>query len=150
MERNGVVSRAENPDGFDAKEQWKSSSIRRFNEVKLVCSTRKQPSTHNDMTFGNLAGGRYFSKLNANFGRWDCRKEQNTKHLTAFVTPWGRYCFNVLSLGISSGSEKFQKCMWQILEGLDGVECNIDDVLVYGACNTRRTRQKIVSGSPTT
>ncbi len=33
---------------------------------------------------------------------------------------------------ISSGSEIFQKCMSKILEGLDGVECNIDDVLIYG------------------
>ena len=32
---------------------------------------------------------------------------------------------------ISAGSKKFQKCMSRILEGLDGVECNIDDVLVH-------------------
>ena len=38
---------------------------------------------------------------------------------------------NVLPYGISSGSEKFQKCVSRILEGLEGVECNIDDVLVH-------------------
>ena len=27
---------------------------------------------------------------------------------------------------------KFQNCVSQIPEGLDGVECNIDDILVYG------------------
>ena len=32
---------------------------------------------------------------------------------------------------ISAGSKKFQKRMSRILEGLDGVECNIDDVLVH-------------------
>ena len=49
-----------------------------------------------------------------------------------FITPWGRYCFNVLPFGSSFGLGKFQKCMNQILEGLDGVECNIDDILIYG------------------
>ena len=38
----------------------------------------------------------------------------------------------MLPFGISSGSEKFQKNMTQILQGLEGVECNIDDVLVHG------------------
>ena len=52
---------------------------------------------------------------------------ESSRPLTTFVTPWGRYCFNVLPYGISSGSEKFQKCMSRILEGLEGVECNIDE-----------------------
>ena len=38
--------------------------------------------------------------------------------------------FNVLSFGVSSGSEKFQKNM--NLQALEGVECSIDDVLVHG------------------
>ena len=37
----------------------------------------------------------------------------------------------MLPYKISSGSERFQKCMSRILEGLEGVECNIDDVLVH-------------------
>ena len=37
----------------------------------------------------------------------------------------------MLPYGISSGSQMFQKCMSRILEGLKGVECNIDDVLVH-------------------
>jgi len=37
----------------------------------------------------------------------------------------------MLPYGKSSGSERFQKCMSRILEGLEEVECNIDDVLVH-------------------
>ena len=85
-----------------------------------------------DTTLGNLAGARHFSKLDANSGFWQIKLSERSRFLTTFITPWGRYCFNVLPFGISSGSEKFQKCMSQILEGLDGVQCNIDDVLIYG------------------
>ncbi len=51
--------------------------------------------------------------------------------LTTFVTPFGRYCFNKLPFGISSASEIYQKRMNQILEGLPGVLCLIDDVLIF-------------------
>ena len=57
---------------------------------------------------------------------------ERCKLLTTFMTPWESYCFNVLPYGISSGSEKFQRTMSRILEGLEGVECNIDGVLVHG------------------
>ena len=86
-----------------------------------------------DVTLEKLAGAKYFTKLDANSGFWQIKLSENLQPLTTFITPWGRYCFNVLPYGISSGSEKFQKCMGKILEGLDGVECNIDDVLVHAS-----------------
>ena len=46
--------------------------------------------------------------------------------------PYGRYCFNKLPFGICSAPEHFQKRMSQILEGLDGVLCQMDDVLLFG------------------
>ena len=86
------------------------------------------PLSSVDLTSGKLAGAKYFTKLNANSGFWQIRLAESSRPLTTFIIPWGRYCFNMLPYGISSGSEKFQKCMSRILEG---VECNIDDVLVH-------------------
>ena len=40
--------------------------------------------------------------------------------------------FNRLPFGFSSSSEYFQKRMSQILEGLPGVLCQTDDILIYG------------------
>ena len=50
-----------------------------------------------------------------------------------FLTPDGRFCFNKLPFGVSCAPELFQKRMAMILEGLQGVVCQIDDVLVFGA-----------------
>ena len=85
-----------------------------------------------DTTLGRLAGFTVFTKLDANSGFWQIKLAWESRPLTRFITPWGRFCFNALPFGISSGSEKFQKTMNQILLGLEGVECNIDDVLVHG------------------
>ena len=61
----------------------------------------------------------------ADSGKFHCQ-------LTTFITPFGRYCFNKLPFGISCAPEHFQKVMSRILEGLDGVVCQMDDVLVFG------------------
>ena len=44
----------------------------------------------------------------------------------------GRFCFNKLPFSITSAPEYFQKRMLQIFKGLEGVLCQIDDVLMYG------------------
>ncbi|XP_064622558.1 uncharacterized protein LOC135484804 [Lineus longissimus] len=96
-----------------------------------VCRERHQmPSV--DYTLAQLKGAKVFSKLDANSGFWQIPLDPESRKLTTFMTPWGRYCFNRLPYGISSGPELFQKRMQEILEGLDGVLVEIDDILVYG------------------
>ena len=91
-----------------------------------------------DTTLGRLAGSRVFSKLDANSGFWQIKLAWKSRLLSTFITPWGRFCFNVLPFGIISGSEKFQKNMSQIPQG---VECNIDDVLVHGKDQTEHDQR---------
>ena len=73
-----------------------------------------------------------FSKLDANSGFWQIPLTEESRLLTTFITPYGRYCFNKLPFGISSAPEHFQKRMNKILSGLDGVMCLIDDTIVFG------------------
>ena len=87
-----------------------------------------------DTTLGRLAGSRAFSKLDANSGFWQIKLAWESRPLTTFITPWGRFCFNVLPFGISSGSEKFQKNMSLIPQGLDGV-------LVHGKDQTEHDQR---------
>jgi len=83
-------------------------------------------------TLAKLAGVQVCTKLDANSGFWQRKLEEKSKLLTTFITPWGRYCYIRLPFGISSAPEHFQKSMQRILEGLPGVVCQVDDMLVYG------------------
>ena len=86
-----------------------------------------------DETLSHLSGATVFSKLDANSGFWQIPLAEESKPLTTFITPMGRYYFNKLPFGISSAPELFQKRMKTILEGLEGTVCHMDDILVFGA-----------------
>ena len=66
-----------------------------------------------------------FTKLDANSGFWQIP-------LTTFITPFGWYHFRRLSFGISSAPEHFQRRMSEVLSGLSGTVCLMDDILVHG------------------
>ena len=85
-----------------------------------------------DDTLAQLSGAKVFRKLDANSGFWQIPLAKESQPLTTFLTPFGRYCFNKMPFGISSAPEHFQKRMSRILEGLEGVLCLMDDVLVFG------------------
>ena len=83
-------------------------------------------------SLAHLTGACKFSKLDANSGFWQIPLAPETRLLTTFLTPFGRYCFNKLPFGIASAPEVFQRRMSKILDGLEGILCHMDDVLVFG------------------
>ena len=85
-----------------------------------------------DQTLAQLAGAKIFSKIDANSGFWQVPLAPESALLTTFITPFGRYCFQRLPFGISSAPEHFQRRMQEILEGVQGVVCQMDDILVHG------------------
>ena len=85
-----------------------------------------------DETLAQASGAKIFSKLDANSGFWQIPVAKESRPLTTFIAPFGRYGFNKLPFGISSAPELFQRRINVILEGLGGILCHMDDVLVYG------------------
>ncbi len=94
------------------------------------------PTPKVDDTLAQLAGAKLFSKLDANSGFWQIPLAKESRPLTAFITPFGRYCFNKLPFGIFSAPELFQRHINQIVEGLEWVLCQMDNVLVHGTNKT--------------
>ena len=70
--------------------------------------------------------------LNANSRFRQIALTKNSALLTTSITPFGRFCLHHLPFEITSAPEHFQRRMSEILQGLDGVVCLIDDILVYG------------------
>ncbi|GAB1606983.1 hypothetical protein Ahia01_000981000 [Argonauta hians] len=79
-----------------------------------------------------LSGARYFTTLDAASGFFQIPLSPQSSRLTTFITPFGRYAFNRVPMGISLGPEVFQRKMQEMLVGLDGCEAIMDDTIVYG------------------
>ena len=92
-------------------------------------------------TIGKLSKFKVLSKLDAKSAFWQRKLSESSRLLTTFITPWGRYCFNRLPYGISTGSEQFQKCMNNILANLSEVECEIDDLIIH--CETQKQYERL-------
>ena len=103
-----------------------------FIQLNKAVLRENHPMPTTEQTLAKLAGAKIVSKLNANSGFWQRKLSLNSKLLTTFITPWGRYCYRRLPFGISSAPEHFQKIMQKILAGLKGVECKMDDIRVFG------------------
>ena len=137
MESMGVISRVEDSTewcaGMVAVEK-KSGGIRICVDLKpLNESVRRQPHPLPTVEgiLSQLSGAKVFSKLDANSGFWQIPLSPSSRPLTTFLTPFGRYHFNKLPFGLSSAPELFQKRMSKLLEGMEGVVCLIDDVLIF-------------------
>ncbi|CAB4028474.1 Hypothetical predicted protein [Paramuricea clavata] len=78
-----------------------------------------------------LHGARFFSTLGANQGYWQIPLDFESSRLTTFNTPFGRYRFLRMAFGIHSARDVFHKRINHLFEYLEGVEPDIDDILVW-------------------
>ena len=90
-----------------------------------------------------LGNSTVFTKLDANAGFWQIKLSQESSPLTTFITSYGRFRFNRLPFGIISAPEFLQKQMSKILNGLPGVLCMIDNVLVHGTTQQEHDQRLI-------
>lgn len=80
----------------------------------------------------DLANAKVFSKLDCKNGYWQVKLDQDSSILTTFNTPFGRFKWNRMPLGISPAGEIFQRRLDQAIEGLDGVRTVANDLLIIG------------------
>ncbi|GFS27123.1 Pol polyprotein [Elysia marginata] len=94
------------------------------------------PLSSVDDDLDRLSGSKIFSKLDARSGFWQMPLDPQSRLLTTFLTPFGRFCMNRLPFGISSAPEIFQRRMSEILKDIDGVICHMDDILIHSSDQT--------------
>ena len=137
MERRGVVRKVEEPT------DWVNSMaiVEKPNGSLRICLDPRhlnkaikrehfQLPTIEDITT-RMANAKWFTKLDANRGYWQIPLDEESQLLTTFNTPFGRYCYQVTPFGITSAQEVFQKRMSQHFGDLEGVETDIDDIIVH-------------------
>ena len=113
MEEQGVISKVNEPTDWCSgmvvvpKSNGKVKICVDFTKLNenVCCELQMLPTV--DETLSKLSGAKVFSKLDANSGFWQIPLAEESKHLTTFITPVGRFCFNRLPFGLCSAPEHF-------------------------------------------
>ncbi|KAL0811118.1 hypothetical protein ABMA28_010384 [Loxostege sticticalis] len=81
--------------------------------------------------FSKLHGARVFSKIDLSMAYNQCVLDDESQALTCINTHRGLYKYTRLVFGLASAPAIFQRVMENVLSGLEGVLCMLDDVCIF-------------------
>ncbi|KAK7102680.1 hypothetical protein V1264_020867 [Littorina saxatilis] len=88
-----------------------------------------------------MVGSKFFTTLDASSGFFQIPLQEDSSLLTTFMTPFGRFAFQRVPMGISLGPECFQTKMKETLEGLEGCDAIMDDTIIFGRTEEEHDRR---------
>uniref|UniRef100_A0A669DC14 Gypsy retrotransposon integrase-like protein 1 n=1 Tax=Oreochromis niloticus TaxID=8128 RepID=A0A669DC14_ORENI len=108
--------------------------------VNPVLTAEQYPLPLIDDLFAGLSGGQKFSKIDLNQAYLQMHVEEQSRDMLTINTHKGLFRYCRLPFGITSAPALFQRAIDQILSGLPGVQCYLDDILCTGADDEEHLR----------
>lgn len=101
-----------------------------YRRLNAVTQPDRYPVPHiQDFTY-QLHNKKIFSKLDLKMAYYWIPIAKDDAQKTAITTPFGMFEFNCMTFGLRNGSQTFQRFMHEVLRGIDGCFCFIDDILL--------------------
>ena len=76
-----------------------------------------------------LEGFQYATALDLNMGYYTIRLDPGSQDICTIITPWGKYKYLRMPMGISCAPDIFQERMSYLMEGLEFARTYLDDLL---------------------
>ena len=84
-----------------------------------------------DKMFTKLCGAKIFTTLDLCSGYYHIGLSDEAKLKTAFITPRGKWHFNMVPFGLAQALSYFQQLMNKVLQGLDFAMAYLDDIIIF-------------------
>ncbi|XP_064109579.1 uncharacterized protein LOC135217542 [Macrobrachium nipponense] len=122
-----------NNDGYElgAESKMYNSSILKNLEDKL-----KHLSVEQDQLLDDIGQAKFVSKIDLLKGYNQIPLDEIAKLLSAFITPFGLYQYNVLLFGLMNAPATFQRGMDQLLGSIEGVSVYLNDKVIHNMGRT--------------
>ena len=136
LEKDGILSKVE-------YSEWatpvvtvvkRNGSVRVCGDFKVsvnpVLLAEQYPLPHIQDILGNLAVGKHFSKLDLCQAYHQMEVTEESKKFLTINTHKGLFQYNRLVFGISSCPAIWQSAIDQVLQGIPGTQCILNDMIV--------------------
>ncbi|CAG2213598.1 unnamed protein product [Mytilus edulis] len=123
----------------------KSGGVRICGDFKVTINQQLQvdqyPLPRIDDIFASLSGGEKYSKIDLRQAYLQLEMKEESKKYLTINTHRGLYQYNRMLFGVASAPAIWQRTIDQILQGLTGVQCILDDMVITG----RNDREPLVN-----
>ena len=112
----------------------KTGEVRLITDFSVLSKYIKRP-VHpfpcvRDILRSIRSGMTFFAAFDAKQGYFQLELDPESRYLTTFITPWGRYRYKVAPMGLSLSGDHFCLASDMVLEGMEDVYKIVDDILI--------------------
>ncbi|KAL4009353.1 hypothetical protein ACER0C_003205 [Sarotherodon galilaeus] len=139
LEEQGILTKVEWSDWATpivSVSKKASDSVRICGDFKVsvnpVLRIDQYPLPRIEDIFTAVAGGKHFSKIDLAQAYLQMEVEETSRKYLVINTHKGLYQYNRLVFGIASAPAVWQRAMDQVLQGIPGTQCFLDDIIVTG------------------
>ena len=101
-----------------------------YRKVNNVTVKDSYPLPLIDDLIDSVGQARFVTKIDLLKGYYQVALTDRAKLISAFITPFGLFQYEVMPFGLTNAPSTFQRLINYTIQGLEGVYCYLDDILV--------------------
>ena len=136
LPQHGLATKSKSPWASPCilvpKEDGSSRLCTDYRKVNGVTVKDSYPLPLIDDLIDSVGKAKYLTKIDLLKGYYQIGLTERAKLISAFITPFGLFQYEVMAFGLTNAPSTFQRLINFIIQDLEGIYCYLDDILIIG------------------